>query len=80
MSYLHLSPVQYHGNLKSSNVLLDSRWTCKVSDFGLKEFRLGEGGPMRGEPSYYYGNYMAACIAQWWSTCLETKGHGFDFR
>ena len=55
MAYLHTSPIEYHGNLKSSNVLLDSRWTCKISDFGLRELRIGEGGPIRGEPAYYYG-------------------------
>ena len=55
MAYLHSSSIQYHGRLKSSNILLDSRWTCKVGDFGLREFRAGEGGPGLGEPAYYYG-------------------------
>ncbi|PVD37410.1 hypothetical protein C0Q70_04409 [Pomacea canaliculata] len=30
MTYVHTSPVCYHGNLKSSNVLVDRSWTCKL--------------------------------------------------
>ena len=58
MAYLHASSVHYHGNLTSSNILIDNRWTCKLSDFGLKEFRAGESGPIKGEPAYYYGNCL----------------------
>ena len=27
------------GNLKSSNCVVDSRWTCKVTDFGVPRLR-----------------------------------------
>ena len=36
---LHNSPVQVHGRLKSSNCLIDSRWVCKIGDWGLSELR-----------------------------------------
>lgn len=31
MNFLHKSDVQYHGRLKSSNCLVDNRWTCKLT-------------------------------------------------
>ena len=62
MAYIHSSPIQYHGKLKSSNIVLDSRWTCKVADFGLHEFRAGEGGPSRGEPAYYYSKAFSIAL------------------
>lgn len=39
MLYLHDSPLRYHGNLKASNCLVDSRWVVKLADFGLSEFK-----------------------------------------
>ncbi|KAJ8306224.1 hypothetical protein KUTeg_016769 [Tegillarca granosa] len=38
MTYLH-SHKMYHGRLKSNNCVVDDRWTVKITDFGLEEFR-----------------------------------------
>jgi len=42
MCYLHNSEHVYHGRLKSTNCLVDSRFCVKITDFGLRKFkRLG---------------------------------------
>jgi serine/threonine protein kinase len=38
MHFLHSSGI-VHRDLKSLNLLLDSKWNLKVSDFGLTKFR-----------------------------------------
>ncbi|WAR03740.1 ANPRB-like protein [Mya arenaria] len=34
MDFLHKSVVRSHGNLKSSNCVIDSRWVLKLTDYG----------------------------------------------
>ena len=59
MHFLQNSPVQIHGNLKSSNVLIDSRWTCKVTDHGLFLFKEGQEVDVEaGTEAKYYGDLI----------------------
>lgn len=39
MSFLHASAFKSHGRLKSSNILIDSRFVCKIGDIALWTFR-----------------------------------------
>ncbi|ELU12932.1 hypothetical protein CAPTEDRAFT_112906, partial [Capitella teleta] len=54
IDFLHASFIGHHGRLKSSNVVIDSRWVCKLTDFGLSQLHEGEMfNPNKGEDSIY---------------------------
>ena len=42
MAYLHSSPIQSHGRLRSGCCLIDSRWQLKITSYGLSAFRKDE--------------------------------------
>ncbi|KAG7495702.1 atrial natriuretic peptide receptor 1-like [Solea senegalensis] len=42
MSYLHQHRI-CHGRLKSMNCVVDDRWVCKITDFGLRTYRRNDG-------------------------------------
>ena len=39
MLELHRSPIGAHGRLSSSNCVIDNRWVCKITDYGLDKFK-----------------------------------------
>lgn len=51
MIYLHDSAIKFHGQLNTSNCLIDSRWVVKVSDFGLHQFKSGPQEVLEEKPS-----------------------------
>lgn len=57
MSFLHSTEILSHGNLKSSNCVVDSRFVLKITDFGLHELRMPSGEAADPE-SYQYWRSM----------------------
>uniref|UniRef100_A0A182VU62 Guanylate cyclase n=1 Tax=Anopheles minimus TaxID=112268 RepID=A0A182VU62_9DIPT len=47
--YLHDSDVGSHGSLRSSKILIDSRWVAQIADFGLHEFKSCQEEPSKFE-------------------------------
>ncbi|CAF4795042.1 unnamed protein product [Rotaria sp. Silwood1] len=45
MRYLTNSPIRCHGNLKSRNCIVDSRWVLKVTDYHLNEMYTLQNAP-----------------------------------
>jgi class 3 adenylate cyclase len=51
--YIHGSILGFHGNLKSSNCVVTSRWVLQITDFGLHELRHCAESDSIGEHQYY---------------------------
>ena len=51
MRYLHHSAIKYHGNLKSRNCIVDSRWVLKITDYGLPHINASQNFIRTQEPS-----------------------------
>lgn len=60
MLYIHNSMLIFHGNLKSSNCVVTSRWILQVTDFGLVEMRHCAENDSIGEHQYYRSLFWKA--------------------
>ena len=55
--FLHCSCLKYHGRLKSSNCLVDSRWVLKITDYGMTRFFDNTDFSKMEENQYYKSMY-----------------------
>lgn len=62
VAYLHKSTIGSHGRLRSSNCVVDGRWTCKITDHGLQSFR---GGPDYDEEEGFEDDAETAAALFW---------------
>lgn len=60
MIYIHNSALNFHGNLKSSNCVVTSRWMLQVTDFGLHDLRHCAENESIGEHQYYRSQFWKA--------------------
>ena len=89
MLAIHNSPITAHGNLRSSNCLIDSRWTCKIADFGLDSVKANQPEEDFGDYASYRGKWTTlpfesmvteycldvtySRLLMTWKTCVATK-------
>ncbi len=50
--YLHQSPIEAHGHLTSATCVVDKRWTCKITDYGLRYIKQQLGKHSKGGNKY----------------------------
>ncbi|TRY68214.1 hypothetical protein TCAL_16472 [Tigriopus californicus] len=55
--YLEKSALKFHGNLKSSNCVVDSRFVLKLTDFGLHSLRQSD-NPIDQKEHHYWRNLL----------------------
>ncbi|KAK3096096.1 hypothetical protein FSP39_023182 [Pinctada imbricata] len=53
LTYIHSSDIRSHGNLKSTNCVVDGRFVLKITDFGLHTLRGGDDDTEVGSYAYY---------------------------
>ncbi|XP_050413228.1 atrial natriuretic peptide receptor 1 isoform X3 [Patella vulgata] len=60
MAYLCGTEIRSHGNLKSTNCVVDSRFVVKITDFGLHHFRTPAEDPAEDTYAYYHRRLWTA--------------------
>uniref|UniRef100_A0A8B9RII0 Guanylate cyclase n=1 Tax=Astyanax mexicanus TaxID=7994 RepID=A0A8B9RII0_ASTMX len=80
MAFLHNSVIVSHGNLKSSNCVVDNRFVLKITDYGLSSFRT-ESDPEDAHSYYARKLWMAPDLLRMSNppACGTQKGDIYSF-
>ena len=54
--------IEVHGNLTSSNCVIDGRWACKITDFGLIKFKENQDTDVLLEEHNIYDSTNIFCL------------------
>lgn len=57
MAFIHESEIVSHGNLKSTNCVVDSRWVLQITDFGLQQLTSRE-SPLKMDEDKRYKSLL----------------------
>lgn len=80
MIFLHDSDLKVHGNLKSSNCVVTSRWVLQVTDFGLYELLNQAEQDAKEEYRYHWGQlWMAPELVRESRAAPTQKGDVYAF-
>ncbi|KAM6896954.1 guanylate cyclase 2G [Xenentodon cancila] len=83
MEFIHKSNLKFHGNLKPSKCLVDSRLQIKLSGFGLLEFKYGGTNEISSQqnPNYEEMYWTAPEFLRQTSSCFvgTPKGDVYSF-
>ncbi|CAC5377896.1 ANPRA [Mytilus coruscus] len=60
MNFIHNSLLKFHGNLKSSNCVIDNRWVLKVTDFGLAKINYCYRNTIPSEHQFFSHQFWTA--------------------
>lgn len=74
MDHLHNTSIGSHGYLTSNNCVIDNRWTCKITDYGMRLFRWGGGDRSVSRVS---GMLMQMCVT--WPISLSVHVYCYIF-
>ena len=73
MQHIHNSQIGSHGNLKSSNCVVDSRFICKITDFGLSTLRSNTSKDSSPGTSKDYTYYKSITVCRYFSFAKKSS-------
>lgn len=82
MHFLHTTSIHSHGQLKSSNCVVDSRFVCKITDYGIHELRKPGPDDIETKESHEYWKSKLMHFIKWFLEVICKLGHAKmeDFR